>query len=69
MSGQARLVFDPAFAVGLVDPRLFGSFVEHLGRCARNAAEHPHRVTPGSLDGTRITEGSARVVLLRPGLR
>jgi alpha-N-arabinofuranosidase len=29
----ARFVLDPAFAVGPVDPRLFGSFVEHLGRC------------------------------------
>jgi alpha-N-arabinofuranosidase len=28
----ARLVIDPAFTVGAVDERLFGSFVEHLGR-------------------------------------
>ncbi|SFJ94545.1 alpha-N-arabinofuranosidase [Amycolatopsis sacchari] len=29
---QARLVVDPAFTVGEVDPRLYGAFVEHLGR-------------------------------------
>jgi Alpha-L-arabinofuranosidase C-terminal domain len=30
---------------------------------ARNMAKHPHRVTPTSLRGMRITEGSAHVVL------
>ena len=30
---------------------------------ARNTARHPHRVTPTSLNGMRITEGSAHVVL------
>jgi alpha-N-arabinofuranosidase len=29
----ARLVIDPAFAVAEVDERVFGSFVEHMGRC------------------------------------
>jgi alpha-N-arabinofuranosidase len=29
----ARLVIDPAFAVADVDERVFGSFVEHMGRC------------------------------------
>jgi alpha-L-arabinofuranosidase len=33
MTRQARLVLDPAFPAGPVDPRLFGSFVEHVGRC------------------------------------
>jgi alpha-L-arabinofuranosidase len=28
----ARMVVDPAFAVGEVDERVFGSFVEHMGR-------------------------------------
>ena len=30
---QAHLTIDPRFAVGTVNRRLFGSFVEHLGRC------------------------------------
>jgi alpha-N-arabinofuranosidase len=29
----ARLIIDPAFAVAEVDERVFGSFVEHMGRC------------------------------------
>ncbi len=29
----ATLTIDPGFRVGPVDPRLFGSFVEHMGRC------------------------------------
>jgi hypothetical protein len=33
MPSQAWLVLDPAFEVGAVDPRIFGSFVEHVGRC------------------------------------
>jgi len=30
---SARLTIDPHFEVGPVNRRLFGSFVEHLGRC------------------------------------
>lgn len=41
MSNQARLVLDPAFAVGAVDPRLFGSFVEHVGRCVYTGIYEP----------------------------
>jgi alpha-N-arabinofuranosidase len=40
----ARIVLDPAFTVADVDPRLFGSFVEHLGRCVYTGIyepEHP----------------------------
>jgi alpha-N-arabinofuranosidase len=29
----AQLTLDPAFSIGAVDRRLFGSFVEHMGRC------------------------------------
>ena len=41
MSRQARLVLDPAFQVGPVDPRLFGSFVEHVGRCVYTGIYEP----------------------------
>src|SRR6185437_7197045 len=37
----ARFVLDPAFEVGAVDPRLFGSFVEHLGRCVYTGLYEP----------------------------
>ena len=37
----ARFVLDPAFSVGPVDPRMFGSFVEHLGRCVYTGIYEP----------------------------
>ncbi|TFD89373.1 alpha-N-arabinofuranosidase [Cryobacterium lactosi] len=38
---SARLVIDPRFPVGNVDRRLFGSFVEHLGRCVYDGIYEP----------------------------
>ncbi|HWU47016.1 MAG TPA: alpha-N-arabinofuranosidase [Humibacter sp.] len=37
----ARLTLDPYFTVGPVNPRLFGSFVEHLGRCVYDGLYEP----------------------------
>ncbi|MEU1295392.1 MULTISPECIES: alpha-N-arabinofuranosidase [unclassified Streptomyces] len=37
----ARFTLDPAFTVGEVDPRIFGSFVEHLGRCVYTGVFEP----------------------------
>ncbi|MFR9723110.1 alpha-N-arabinofuranosidase [Streptomyces sp. MS19] len=39
--GTARFTVDPAFTVSPVDPRLFGSFVEHLGRCVYTGIHEP----------------------------
>ena len=41
----ARFTLDPAFTVGEVDPRLFGSFVEHLGRCVYTGIFEPGHPT------------------------
>ncbi|MDT4914954.1 MAG: alpha-L-arabinofuranosidase [Pseudonocardiales bacterium] len=38
---QGRLVVDPDFALGPVDRRLFGSFVEHMGRCVYGGIFEP----------------------------
>ncbi len=38
---SARLTIDPAFTVGAVNRRLFGSFVEHLGRCVYDGIYEP----------------------------
>jgi alpha-N-arabinofuranosidase len=38
---EARITVDPAFEVGPVDPRVFGSFVEHLGRCVYSGIYEP----------------------------
>ena len=37
----AHLTIDPAFAVGPINRRLFGSFVEHLGRCVYDGISEP----------------------------
>ncbi|GAA2354052.1 alpha-N-arabinofuranosidase [Saccharopolyspora halophila] len=54
MSGaRAELTIDPAFEVGEVNPRLFGSFVEHLGRCVYSGIYEPDHptATPDGLRG------------------
>ncbi|MFI6033102.1 alpha-N-arabinofuranosidase [Streptomyces sp. NPDC051315] len=45
MSKKARFTLDPAFTVGTVNPRLFGSFVEHLGRCVYTGIYEPDHPT------------------------
>ena len=41
---RAHLSIDPHFVVGTIDRRLFGSFVEHLGRCVYDGIYEPaHR--------------------------
>ncbi len=41
---SARIVVDPAYTVGPLNRRLFGSFVEHLGRCVYDGIYEPgHR--------------------------
>jgi alpha-N-arabinofuranosidase len=41
---EATLVIDPAFAVADVDERVYGSFVEHMGRCVYGGIYEPgHR--------------------------
>jgi len=37
----ARLTIDPAFTIGGVNRRLFGAFVEHLGRCVYDGLYEP----------------------------
>ena len=38
---RAELTIDPAFAIGDIDRRLFGSFVEHMGRCVYTGVFEP----------------------------
>jgi alpha-N-arabinofuranosidase len=42
---EAVIVLDVAFVVGKTDPRLFGSFVEHLGRCVYGGIFEPGHPT------------------------
>lgn len=41
----ARIIADPEFRIGVVDPRLFGSFIEHLGRAVYNGIYEPGHPT------------------------
>lgn len=38
---RASILFDKHYVIGEVDPRLMGSFVEHLGRCLYNGLYEP----------------------------
>ncbi len=42
---KAHLIVDPHFSVGPIDRRLFGSFVEHLGRCVYDGIYEPGHAT------------------------
>jgi alpha-L-arabinofuranosidase len=50
--GDARTVIDPTDAVGVVDERLFGSFVEHMGRAIYGGIYEPGHPTADA-DGWR----------------
>lgn len=45
----ARIVADPEFRIGTVDPRMFGSFIEHLGRAVYNGIYEPGHPTADDL--------------------
>src|SRR6059058_5157682 len=38
---EGRILVDPDFSLGAVDRRLFGSFVEHMGRCVYTGIFEP----------------------------
>src|SRR6185503_2017930 len=42
---HAALTIDPAFRIAEVDPRLYGSFVEHMGRCVYTGIYEPGHET------------------------
>lgn len=42
---QAKVLMDRDFAIGQTDPRLFGAFVEHLGRCVYGGIYEPGHPT------------------------
>ena len=52
MSQPASLTLHPDFAIGAVDPRLYGSFIEHLGRAVYGGIYEPGHPTADA-DGFR----------------
>ncbi|NAZ86639.1 arabinosylfuranosidase ArfA [Kineococcus indalonis] len=68
---KAQLTLDPAFTVGPVPHRLFGSFVEHMGRCVYTGIFEPDHPTADE-DGLRgdvleLTKQLAPTVVRYPG--
>src|SRR6187399_1230248 len=51
-SSTARLVIDPAFTIADVDDRVYGSFVEHMGRAVYGGIYEPGHPTADA-DGFR----------------
>src|SRR3954454_12116217 len=45
---KAKVLIDRDFAIGDTDPRLFGAFVEHLGRCVYGGIFEPGHATADS---------------------
>lgn len=48
-----HVTLDPAFRIAPVDPRLFGSFVEHMGRCVYGGIFEPGHAAADT-DGIRL---------------
>ena len=46
---KAKVTFDKEFVIGEIDPRLSGSFVEHLGRCVYDGIYEPGHATADRL--------------------
>ena len=75
----AKIITDPDFSIGEIDPRLFGSFIEHLGRAVYGGIYEPsHPSADGILAGAvrmyqrRGNAAEATALLSRikdPGLR
>ena len=52
MLSAAKITIHKDFTVGDIDPRLFGSFIEHLGRAVYGGIYEPGHPTAGP-DGFR----------------
>ena len=52
MTTTARALVDPSFSLGSIDPRVYGSFVEHMGRCVYDGIYDPEHPTADE-DGFR----------------
>ena len=42
---KAEIIVNPHFSVGAIDKRLYGSFIEHLGRAVYGGIYEPEHIT------------------------
>lgn len=71
MTQTARITVHPSFVVGEIDRRIFGSFVEHLGRAVYTGVFEPGHPTADA-DGFRedviaLTRGLGTTLVRYPG--
>lgn len=68
---STRVVLDPAFPVGELDRRIFGSFVEHMGRCVYTGIYEPGHPTADEHgfreDVAALTRESGATLMRYPG--
>lgn len=71
MTQRARITVHPAFEVGAIDPRIFGSFVEHLGRAVYTGIYEPGHATADAegfrQDVAELTRELGTTVVRYPG--
>ena len=65
---SAQLTVDPHFVVGAVNRRLFGSFVEHLGRCVYDGIYEPGHPSADDEGFRADPVNQTRLALGFPGL-
>ena len=42
---KATMILDKDFSIGRIDPRIYGSFIEHLGRAVYGGLQEPDHPT------------------------
>ena len=71
MTAKATIQLNPAFPIGPVDPRLYGGFVEHMGRCVYTGIYepgHPSSDVQGfRKDVMELVQGLGMPVMRYPG--
>lgn len=68
---KSKIILNDHFSVGAVDPRIFGGFVEHLGRCVYEGiyeSGHPDADENGfRMDVTRLVKALRPPIIRYPG--
>ena len=54
MAKQAKMVVDKAFSISKIDKRIYGSFIEHLGRAVYDGIYQPGHPLPMLTDSVKM---------------
>ena len=61
MARKAKLIVDKDFRIGEVDKRIYGSFIEHLGRAVYTGIYQPDHPTADRIIRRRMRWGSGKM--------